>query len=119
MPEFYVTFGQQYPREPHPTFPEAHRDGWATIVAESVAGAREIAVRELGRHWAFIYAEGEIDKSYYPAGELERFDAVGRICRTCRLPDAIKPSHTGSPRCKSGSVASGGKNTHCTCDVCF
>jgi hypothetical protein len=39
-------------------------------------------------------------------------------CRTCSMP-GMKPSHTGSPRCESGSIASGGKNAHCTCDTCF
>lgn len=29
------------------------------------------------------------------------------------------PSHDGSKRCESGSIASGGDNAHCTCDVCF
>lgn len=27
--------------------------------------------------------------------------------------------HEGSPYCKSGSFASGGHRTHCTCDTCF
>lgn len=27
--------------------------------------------------------------------------------------------HDGSPNCESGSLASGGRNVHCTCDVCF
>jgi hypothetical protein len=43
MAEYYVTFGFQYPREPHPRFPEAHHDGWATIVAASASEARGIA----------------------------------------------------------------------------
>ncbi len=29
------------------------------------------------------------------------------------------PSHNGSPRCESGSIASGGQNAHCSCDTCF
>jgi len=29
------------------------------------------------------------------------------------------PSHDGSKSCESGSIASGGKNSHCSCDVCF
>ncbi len=29
------------------------------------------------------------------------------------------PSHDGSRYCESGSIASGGQNAHCTCDVCF
>jgi hypothetical protein len=29
------------------------------------------------------------------------------------------PSHEGSARCESGSIASGGKRAHCSCDTCF
>ena len=29
------------------------------------------------------------------------------------------PSHNGSRFCESGSIASGGKRSHCTCDMCF
>jgi hypothetical protein len=29
------------------------------------------------------------------------------------------PSREGSPHCQSGSLASGGNRTYCTCDVCF
>lgn len=31
----------------------------------------------------------------------------------------FRPSHDGSPRCESGSTASGGDKAHCTCDTCF
>lgn len=40
-------------------------------------------------------------------------------CETCRLTDDLKPSHDGSKRCESGSIASGGNKSHCTCDICF
>jgi len=29
------------------------------------------------------------------------------------------PSHNGSPRCRSGSPASGGRHAHCSCDTCY
>lgn len=29
------------------------------------------------------------------------------------------PTYAGSPRCQSGSIASGGDRAHCSCDVCF
>lgn len=29
------------------------------------------------------------------------------------------PSLNGSKNCKSGSIASGGSKSHCSCDVCF
>lgn len=40
-------------------------------------------------------------------------------CAACLPPGVFGPSHDGSPRCESGSIASGGKRAHCTCDVCF
>jgi hypothetical protein len=42
-------------------------------------------------------------------------------CVTCerRGRGAMEPDHDGSSRCESGSIASGGTNAHCTCDVCF
>lgn len=39
-------------------------------------------------------------------------------CQTCTI-EGFRPSHWGSIRCESGSLASGGKNAHCTCDTCF
>jgi hypothetical protein len=29
------------------------------------------------------------------------------------------PSHDGSKRCESGSIASGGTRAHCSCSTCF
>jgi len=44
-------------------------------------------------------------------------------CETCRLIKEKKltswPSHDGSKNCESGSIASGGANSHCSCDICF
>lgn len=33
--------------------------------------------------------------------------------------DKNGPSHEGSARCESGSIASGGNSSHCSCDTCF
>ncbi len=42
-------------------------------------------------------------------------------CGSCRMnpPGSFAPSHDGSPRCESGSIASGGRSAHCACDTCF
>jgi hypothetical protein len=40
-------------------------------------------------------------------------------CRLCVEWGRNGPSHDGSTRCESGSIASGGTNSHCACDVCF
>lgn len=39
-------------------------------------------------------------------------------CPTC-FRGGFAPSHDGSSRCESGSIASGGSRAHCSCDVCF
>lgn len=60
-----------------------------------------------------------------------RPDWLHRGCLTCDItwqealirevpPSSIMmPSHRGSTMCESGSLASGGNNSHCTCDTCF
>ena len=40
------------------------------------------------------------------------------LCRIC-LRHEWGPSHDGSKRCESGSIASGGNRSHCSCDICF
>lgn len=49
------------------------------------------------------------------AGKRLGFDPE---CPGC-LETGMRPSHNGSRSCESGSLASGGKNAHCTCDTCF
>jgi hypothetical protein len=51
--------------------------------------------------------------------------AVGRAihptvlgCKGCNKT-GMYPHHNGSTRCESGSIASGGRNSHCSCDTCF
>jgi len=44
-------------------------------------------------------------------------------CKSCdryrENGETFFPNHYGSARCRSGSVASGGDRSHCTCDTCF
>jgi hypothetical protein len=74
MSTFYVTFGQQYCREPHPTLPTAHPDGWVTVVAADELAARRLAVEWLGTAWSSIYDE-EPDRALFRLGELHRIEA--------------------------------------------
>lgn len=79
MPEYRVTFGQQYGRDDHPRLTHiAHPDGWLTIVADDLNRAREITVAMVGRFWSNIYdpanphdADTEWDV-LFPRGELLR-----------------------------------------------
>lgn len=68
----YITFGMQYAREPHPTFPAAHPNGYFVIEAPTAVACRELAVLLFQRHWAFDYGEAEFDPSFHPLGELGR-----------------------------------------------
>ena len=74
MPEYRVTFGQQYPREPHPSFGRANRDGWVTIVAGDYDEARAAAVAWLGTAWCDIYSpfSWALVAHHFPLGELHR-----------------------------------------------
>lgn len=74
MREWFVTFGSQYPREPHPTFEQAHRDGWVTVVAPDERAARRLTVELLGTAWSGIYEE-QPESWLFPLGELARIEA--------------------------------------------
>lgn len=49
---------------------------------------------------------------------LDRSVRDEKACSTCQ-ETGMRPSHNGSKRCESGSIASGGPNAHCSCDRCF
>jgi len=67
---FYVTFGVQYPREPHPLYERATGAGWVRIEAASWERARDVAFGLFGPHWSFLYTELEFDPSWHEAGQL-------------------------------------------------
>lgn len=57
---------------------------------------------------------------YHVSGAVERGDAEPAVAVECPgCGPGFRPSHDGSPRCESGSLASGGTHAHCTCDACF
>lgn len=62
-------------------------------------------------------------RSYHLYRSVEHYHIVEppkAMCSQCRgIGKGIGPSHDGSKGCESGSIASGGNRTHCTCDVCF
>jgi len=72
--EYRITFGQRYPREPHPTFPQAHKDGYLTVVARDSEDARTQTNDALGPRWAAAYPPGFLDDHWVPLGELGRLE---------------------------------------------
>lgn len=72
MKKFYITFGQQYAREPHPKVKYAHPDGWLTVEADNHEQARKKAFEEVGLHFATSYSEDDFEPDWFPRGELHR-----------------------------------------------
>lgn len=71
---FYFTFGQQYNGYNHPLYPDAHRDGWVRIIAESEGKARDKAFELFGPHFATSYPEDHFEKGFFRMGEIECFE---------------------------------------------
>lgn len=65
---FFVTFGQKYRTEPHPTLDGAHPDGVVECKAVTEDAARTIITDKLGHAWSAIYHEDNIDLNNYPLG---------------------------------------------------
>ena len=72
MGNFYITFGQQYRYEEHPT--GGHPDGWFLIRAENESEAREAVFNLIDDKWAFIYSEERFNKSYFPGGCIKTIE---------------------------------------------
>ena len=71
MPNFYITFGQRFRREPHPASDNIHPDGYVKIEAVTYTVARAKAVELLGLQWAFMYDEEDFKPKYFPKGEIK------------------------------------------------
>lgn len=73
---FYVTFGSQYPREEHPTWSGANKDGYFVIHAPDELSARKLAFGLFGEKWSMIYTAAEFDPN---SDENKRWYTLGRI----------------------------------------
>ena len=68
---------------------------------------------------------GQVDRRRSPRVDFRaavEVQVIGKAdCGTCRAvkEEHFGPSHNGSLRCESGSIASGGTRAHCTCSTCF
>lgn len=72
MPDFYVTFGSQFPRERHPTWGPAHHDGWVRLVGpEDPDTAASWCWQMFGSGWSNLYPH-EPDDGFFPLGEIGR-----------------------------------------------
>ncbi len=76
---YYLTFGQKYRREEHPSGKHVHPDGYVVIVAEDYHAARDIVEQLYGRHWADLR-----QRSPRSAGPPSCTGGTGRTCRPRR-----------------------------------
>jgi hypothetical protein len=79
----------------------------------------ETSREEIGdlESWGFL-AHDEDGMAGFGYSSLTDKGRLALECAGCRHT-GMNPSHRGSKRCQSGSVASGGTRTHCSCDTCF
>lgn len=79
--EYWVTFGQRYAREEHPTFPAAHPDGWLVFeVADHLDHRAAYAAiwQVLGERFSDA-SQGPFrahEWDLYPRGELARIQVA-------------------------------------------
>lgn len=57
----YLTFGVNYPRDPHPRWVHATGDGFVKIMAVDEPTARGLAWCYFGQHWSMLHAEQFFD----------------------------------------------------------
>lgn len=94
---FYLTFGQKYRSEPHPTLRNASPDGWYVIDAPDEETAHELALAVVGKYWAFLYAEGEFCRELYAKGKLGEItqQAAAKAITPAQLDELI--ANAGEP----------------------
>ncbi len=101
----------------------------AGFTLEELRGGRWI-VRRPNTGWNSFDSEHDARESFdwrCALGQPKQHNGDGNLhgggndCPVCtRIQvEGFGPSHNGSRRCASGSLASGGKYAHCTCDTCF
>lgn len=70
MNRYFLTFGQKYRHEDHPSGWPIDPDGYVAIMASSEYEARQTAFAEFGPAWAMLYSESEMAFDYFPLGNL-------------------------------------------------
>lgn len=73
MKEYAITFGVKYHREVHPKLGQVDPNGFIVIEAPDEASARKVARSYTDNLYAFIYPRDEINESFFPHGETDRW----------------------------------------------
>ena len=74
MARWFLTFGQQYRREPHPIGMGANPDGYVEVHAPDELAARQQVVELIGSAWSMLYSEDEFFSEEYAFEEMRTID---------------------------------------------
>lgn len=80
MPKWYLTFGQQYRREPHLLGMGANPDGYVEVHAPDGLAARSQVVELIGDKWSMLYTEDEFFSEDYAFEEMRTVDYFPAGC---------------------------------------
>ena len=68
--KFFVTFGQKYRHEKHPSGLNINPNGYVVIHAYSYKEASQIAFDKFGSAFCMLYDEDKFESHFFPAGSL-------------------------------------------------
>ncbi len=103
---------------------ESDVEGEDATMADYVGGGEGKLLVDVLKEIGSVYGfDGDDELKRVKTAEMDEDGGLREVtdddidCTMCLDPNA--PSHHGSPNCESGSIASGGKIEHCSCDICF
>lgn len=68
--KFFLTFGQRYKREHHPSGYNINPNGWIEVYAYNYDLARQKAFDVFGSDWCWLYSEQGFNQNDFPSGKL-------------------------------------------------
>jgi hypothetical protein len=92
---------------------------YATLVlSEGATEAKDVQVAKVfAPDGAEVFSGDWLDANEWASAHKE--DDFPPCPTCCSIGGGFGPSHDGSRFCQSGSIASGGTRSHCTCGSCF
>lgn len=94
-----------------------HANDATAIVDAGYVQATRLFVARM-REAASVFAR-PITDAEWDGTAVPKTPADCKACQQIIAEGGFGPSHFGSPGCESGSIASGGANSHCTCPACW
>lgn len=68
--KWFVTFGQKYRHEKHPSGLNIDPDGYVVVHAYNYHEARQIVIGKFGNEVSWLYNEDNFEPQYFPLGQL-------------------------------------------------